>query len=191
MSCGSILVVCTGNICRSPVGAAVLARSLSSLPVKVESAGTHAEIGRPLAPQTADFIRRELGTVLDHKARQFEREDAHSVDLVVTMTAEHRAWVARTFPKVARHTFTLLELEKSLELLPSTGQVESVRQLALAASRMRARAKSARRSINIADPYGGPTAAYEKSFRLVSDASVNVARQISDRIILPKEGDRE
>lgn len=175
---GSILVVCTGNICRSPVGEAVL-RSLLPENLSVTSAGTHAALDRPTAAETDEFVSRVLGAELDHVGQQLTKEQAEAADLVLTMTAEHRAWVARTAPRVVRRTFTLRELEEILTHLPKDQHFESLRGMALAASRLRSRVASEGADLDIADPYGGPAEGYESSFHQVLDSSRRIASAVT------------
>lgn len=181
----SIVVVCTGNICRSPVGEAVLESMLPGS-VSVSSAGTHAAVGREAAPETQQFLTRELGSPLNHVARQLTKQRAEEVDLIITMTAEHRAWVARKAPRAVRRTFTLGELDEILPHIPQKQHFLSLRDIALYASRLRARvigADAAR--LDIADPYGGPQEAYECSFTTVLASSQRVAKSLAHFISEP------
>lgn len=171
---GSLLVVCTGNICRSPVGEAAL-RSLLPKNLTVTSAGTHAALGRPTAPETDEFVSRMLETELDHVGQQLTKAQAEAADLILTMTAEHRAWVARTAPRAVRRTFTLRELEATLTHVPNGQHFELLRDLAAAASRLRSRVVSDGKDLDIPDPYGGPPEGYESSFRQVLDSSRKIA----------------
>ena len=114
----SILVVCTGNICRSPVGEASL-RHYVRPAVKVTSAGTHAMTGHPATPEAIEFIDRTIDGELEHTARQLTREQAEPSDLIIAMTSEHRSWIARNAPRAVRRVFTLKELDLLLEMLPS------------------------------------------------------------------------
>ena len=170
MSRGSILVVCTGNICRSPVGEAILHDALSGAGIDVTSAGTHAAAGRAAAPETVEFVSRHLGRELDHVGRQLDKPTAEAADLIITMTEEHRSWVAGIAPRTVRRIFTLVELEQVLALLPREQSFDTVRELAMAASRLRVRAGIDSTSKDVADPYGGPAEGYEESFRLVAEA---------------------
>ena len=177
----SILVVCTGNICRSPVGEAVLQSQLSG-GVAVSSAGTHAVVGAPAEPEVQEFLRREVGLEANHTARQLTRDQADSAHLIITMTSEHRSWVARNAPRAVRRTFTLKELSLLLESLPSESRFTSLKDLALGASRLRPRLAGELAELDIADPYGGPPEAYESSFREVLDFSRRVADAMRHRL---------
>jgi len=91
-----ILLVCTGNICRSPLAAALLQRALTERGVEgmdVSSAGTGAWDGAPVS-EGAYLVGLERGLDLSaHRARLLTRELIEQADLVLTMARHHRARV--------------------------------------------------------------------------------------------------
>jgi protein-tyrosine-phosphatase len=91
-----ILLVCTGNICRSPLAAALLERALAARGVEgiaVTSAGTGAWDGAP-ASEGAYLVGLERGLDLStHRARLLTRELVEAADLILTMARHHRARV--------------------------------------------------------------------------------------------------
>jgi len=91
----NILLVCTGNICRSPLAASLLEKALKEhgLDVTVTSAGTGAWDGAP-ASEGAYLVGLERGLDLSgHRARLLSRELVESADLILTMARHHRARV--------------------------------------------------------------------------------------------------
>lgn len=173
----SILVVCTGNICRSPVGEAVLRSQLPEW-ITVTSAGTHADTGRRAAHETIQFVKRELGIEMHHFAQQLIKQLAEEYDLIATMTAEHRAWVARNAPRAVRRTFTLREIEQITAILPSSDTPLSLLDISTAASKLRTRAATKNNELDIADPYGGSPDEYEDSFQQVLTSSSHLATSL-------------
>ena len=92
-----VTVVCTGNICRSPMGEFLLRERFADAglgdEVVVDSAGTHSwEVGNPADPRTLAVLARngheDLGGAA-HLARRFERAWFDEVDLVLAADAGH------------------------------------------------------------------------------------------------------
>lgn len=101
-----VVVVCTGNICRSPMGEFILRERFAEAGlgdrVAVESAGTHSwEVGNPADPRTLAVLERkghaDFGGA-DHVARKFERAWFDRVDLVLVADSGHE----RDLRKLAR-----------------------------------------------------------------------------------------
>ncbi|HEU5262700.1 MAG TPA: low molecular weight protein arginine phosphatase [Gemmatimonadales bacterium] len=91
-----ILLVCTGNICRSPLAAALLDRALQgrgAADIDVASAGTGAWDGAPVS-EGAYLVGLERGLDLSgHRARLLTRELVDGSHLILTMARHHRARV--------------------------------------------------------------------------------------------------
>lgn len=101
----SILVVCTGNICRSPIGERYLRKKLPNK--KIDSAGTGALIGNE-ADQSAIYIAEQNGLSLaDHKAKQFTASLGHQYDLILVMEKIHIEQICRIAPEVRGKTMLL------------------------------------------------------------------------------------
>jgi len=91
-----ILLVCTGNICRSPLGGALMQRALAERGVDgivVSSAGTGAWDGAPVS-EGAYLVGLEQGLDLSgHRARLLTRDVVEQASLILTMARHHRARV--------------------------------------------------------------------------------------------------
>src|SRR2546423_15146280 len=95
-----VLMVCTGNICRSPMAEVLLAQALKrrGVDVVVESAGLGALVGRgadPLALQLMKARGLDLGS---HRARQLTREIIRSFPLILVMEKEQQRGVEQLDP---------------------------------------------------------------------------------------------
>lgn len=93
----SILVVCTGNICRSPIGERFLRRMLPDK--KIDSAGTGALVNHR-ADINAAKIAEEHGLSLEgHKGRQFTASLGRQYDLILVMEKAHIEDIGRIAPE--------------------------------------------------------------------------------------------
>ena len=102
----NILLVCTGNTCRSPLAEALLRTKLAERGVggvEVGSAGTGAWDGAP-ASEGAYLVALEHGLDLSaHRARLLTRELVATADLVLTMARHHRARVEQLGSGIQAH----------------------------------------------------------------------------------------
>lgn len=110
----SILIVCTGNVCRSPIAEGMLRARLATAGVvaEVASAGTRALVGHPMTPEAAGQLAAYGGTPWSHQARQLTAEMVENADLILTATRDHRGEVVSTIPAASRNTFTLQQFAR-------------------------------------------------------------------------------
>jgi protein-tyrosine phosphatase len=115
----TILVVCTGNICRSPLAEQLLSARLlgSATPFVVTSAGTMAQDGAPMDDLAAEQSRLHGGVPDGHEATYLTEKLAESADLVLTASREHRSAVVRLSPRATRRTFTLRQFARLADSL--------------------------------------------------------------------------
>ncbi|MGM8755000.1 protein tyrosine phosphatase [Enterobacter chuandaensis] len=93
----SILVVCTGNICRSPIGERLLRQQLPD--TQVSSAGIFGLSGRP-ADAAAKAVALRHGVSLEgHVARKVTRYLLQKSDLILVMEPEHLRFIASVAPE--------------------------------------------------------------------------------------------
>ena len=108
-----ILVVCTANICRSPVAEAVLRDRLQRcglLDWTVDSAGTWGLDGRG-ASQHSITIMSEAGLDLQaHRARTITEEMLEKANLVICMESGHVEAIKAEFPQYKERVFLLSEM---------------------------------------------------------------------------------
>jgi len=105
-----LLVVCTGNICRSPYIERRLAGLLADTDAVIASAGTRAIVGAPIEPESAELLMAAGGSVDHFASRQLNPPMLAEADLVIAATQLHRAEAVRLHPRALRRTFTLGEL---------------------------------------------------------------------------------
>jgi protein-tyrosine phosphatase len=117
-----ICLVCLGNICRSPMAAAVLRKRLEdaglSGVVTVESAGTGGwHVGGPADPRTLVALHNRGLNADDHRARQFTRALFIDYDLVLALDRDNLADLHLLAPDdVSRDKIQMLRAYDSLAL---------------------------------------------------------------------------
>jgi len=108
-----ILLVCSGNICRSPTAAAVVAAKLDdagmSPKVRIDSAGTHAyHIGEAPDSRAQRTAQKRGYDLSNMRARQVRKEDFSQYDLILAMDWEIHAQLQQTAPRPTHHKIRLL-----------------------------------------------------------------------------------
>jgi protein-tyrosine phosphatase len=127
-----ILVVCTANICRSPVGEAILRDRLHKRDLKdwtVDSAGTWALVGRGASRYGIELMARQGFDLQGHRARFIEERLLQEADLILCMELGHVEALRVEFPAYGNKVYLLAEM---------VGKYYSIN-----------------------DPYGGPMSEYE------------------------------
>ena len=95
----SILVICTGNLCRSPVAERLLAQLYPR--ITVHSAGLNAYEDM-LADSVMIDLAEEKGMVLtDHRSKKFTPEKALAYDLILVMEAKHAEVINQQYPQLS------------------------------------------------------------------------------------------
>jgi protein-tyrosine phosphatase len=95
-----ILTVCVGNVCRSPMAAALLEARLASRsePVTVESAGLAALVGHGADPMAIELLAEREIDLSGHRARQLNSILIRAFDLVLVMEEGHQRAVESIAP---------------------------------------------------------------------------------------------
>jgi len=166
----TVLVVCTGNLNRSALGAALLDRWAGwYLPtaiagqVRVTSAGLGAPVGRPMRTRTR-VIAEALGADgADHRATQISDEAIRSADLVLAASREQVDKVLGLVPATVRTTFTIREagrIAEGLDGAPAPDSIEELRARVTALAEHREPPAAGGGTDDIVDPQGKDEDAY-------------------------------
>jgi len=103
----SVLVVCIGNICRSPMGQALIAAALPQL--QVTSAGIGALVGEPADPLARQLMAERGLDIEAHRARQLTEQMCRQADLILVMDEAQRLHIGQRYPLARGKLFRLGE----------------------------------------------------------------------------------
>jgi protein-tyrosine phosphatase len=158
----SVLVVCTANIARSPLVAALLRAHVADRAlddhIAIASAGVHAREGDPAAAESAEIATHWGLNLTDHRSQPVVDDQLARATLVVTLSERQRDHLARRGPGIGPRCFTLRELHRLVaevevaDLPPAP--VERLVDLTRRAHRQRPLARPASDVEDVADPYG-------------------------------------
>ncbi|HEX6843881.1 MAG TPA: low molecular weight phosphatase family protein [Actinomycetota bacterium] len=172
MALTSILVVCTGNVCRSPAAEGFLRRELAArfgaTAPSVSSAGTMGWEGSGATPESVRASAERGVDIAGHRARMLTPAQVTDAGLVVAMARDHVDRILATTPDAADKMFTLKELVRLLEELAPAGSPDE--RIAQAAAR-RASGGVPPGDDDVADPLGEPLAVYRAMAAELEDRS--------------------
>lgn len=180
----SILTVCTGNICRSPLAEQLLRARLEAagVPVVVSSAGTRALVDHDMTLQAAELAGVYGAPAGTHAARLLTEPLIAAADLVLTASREHRAEVVALHPRASRYTFTLNQFARLVttalaEGLPAAGAsadpADTLRAFVRDAAALRGTVQPGRPDEDdIIDPYRQAQEVYDQAGEAIN-AAVN------------------
>ncbi|HEY0115546.1 MAG TPA: low molecular weight protein-tyrosine-phosphatase [Allosphingosinicella sp.] len=150
----SVLFVCLGNICRSPLAEAALRAEAerSGLEVEVDSAGTGDwHLGYPPDPRATAVAQREGIDISHRRARKVTPQDFERFDEIVALDEQNLANLQKLQPPGAKARLSLL-----LDHVPG------------------------RAGQPVADPYYGDASHFDETWRDVTEGARGLARRLAE-----------
>ncbi len=110
-----MLLVCTGNTCRSAMAEGILKSLLKRREkndIIVSSAGIGGLEGHPASGFAIEVAQNWDIDISSHRARQLSNEMIKTADLILAMSPEHADYILRTEPEVRGKTYLLKSFPK-------------------------------------------------------------------------------
>ena len=147
-----ILMVCLGNICRSPLAEGILKSKVNAAHIFVDSAGTgNYHIGGLPDKRSIDVARKYAVDIADQRCRQFSVQDFDDFDLIYVMDNSNR----RDVLSLARNQQDKEKVKMILnEIFPDE-------------------------NVDVPDPYTGGLNGFEQVYQMLNKACAVVAQNVS------------
>jgi len=104
-----ILIVCIGNICRSPFAEALLKKNLATSEFDIRSAGLHALVGHPADEQMLAIGDRLSLNMHEHQAQNLKDAHVRWADVILVMEKTQRQVLLERFPMARGKVFLIHE----------------------------------------------------------------------------------
>ncbi|WP_028079951.1 low molecular weight protein-tyrosine-phosphatase [Solimonas soli] len=111
-----IIVVCTGNICRSPIAEGLLKERLKDRRVDICSAGTGALVGWPADPLAVEVAADHGLDISAHRAQQATLPLLSAMDLVLTLDQGHSEWINTRYPQLRGRVHKLMKWRENVDV---------------------------------------------------------------------------
>ncbi|WP_049897629.1 low molecular weight phosphatase family protein [Nesterenkonia massiliensis] len=162
----TVLAVCTGNVCRSPLTERLLQHALDDIApgqFSISSAGTLGLTGQSVEPQIAEIAAEQGVSLSGFTARELTPDLILQAHLILTMERDHRSRIVQLVPAALRRTFTLREFARILpHVPPETSAQPAQRWHSLVAMAQRHRRPPESPELDdVIDPYGCSDKVYE------------------------------
>ncbi|KQQ03914.1 MULTISPECIES: arsenate reductase/protein-tyrosine-phosphatase family protein [unclassified Rathayibacter] len=188
----TVLSVCTGNICRSPLSEQLFRSALGAdlsprggALFGFRSAGVETRDGYAMDPNFARMSTQYGGDPVGHSSARLTESLVGEADVMLTMTRDHLIDAARRFPSILLRGFTLLEFARVLPFVAAQVPIPEVedpavrlRAVVRLAAANRGRAPAGERGDDIDDPIGRSEATHARVAEEIATAVSSVSRDL-------------
>ncbi len=132
----TILFICTGNLCRSPMAEGLMRQKLAERGLEgqhqVRSAGTWAVNGRPASEHAVAVLQERGIDISDHIARTVTADDVAEATLILVMSRDHAQMLRNTWPQYDWKVHRLSAMSRKRRDVPDpyNGPIQEYRAVA-------------------------------------------------------------
>lgn len=177
-----VLFICTGNICRSPMGELLFRTYTQGTSLEIGSAGTHSLVGHGIDPSSKALMDAVGIDSSQFRSTQLTQDIADNSDLILCFEPEQRHNIVIIAPTALPYTFTLTDFSNMCAYCAQhnmiTGATIQERLQSVIDQSMQIRPMLPP-SATIPDPYRKNFEAFRSVARVTNDAIRNILRSIS------------
>lgn len=179
-----IMFVCTGNICRSPMGELLLAKYFEGTSITVSSAGTRGLPHHEIDPSSRKLMESAGIDASAFRSRRLTQQIADSADLILCFEKKHRTDIVTVNPTAVSHTFLLSEFAAMStyaaqhQLVQGVTVAERLRSIVAAAPIIRPHIAAEIESTEIADPHGRDFSAFQTAAAQTNQALYEIVHSL-------------
>lgn len=173
-----VLFVCTGNICRSPMGELMFPLFFHDTTIETDSAGTQGLIDQPIDPSSAKLMPLDGIDSSSFRSKRLTPQLAMSNDLILCFTEHQRKSIVTLAPRVRTRTYTLNDFANLCSyfgennLLQGTTIEDRMREVMYNTSMVRHMIPQA---ADITDPYNKDFQAFQTAHDQIGYAIADIA----------------
>lgn len=112
----NILIICVGNICRSPTAEVLLKHLLGDTKKIIHSAGLGALVGKDIEPTALEILKEHGINPAQHAARQLTSSMLAEADLILAMEKGHVNQISNFAPQARGKSFLLGKWNNNIEI---------------------------------------------------------------------------
>ncbi len=147
----SVLFVCTGNSCRSPMAEGFF-KSIVNDDIKTASAGVSCYAGYEPASDAIEVMKENNIDISNYRSQRVSQKLVHDYDLIIVMQETHRAVLLNMFPEIKAKIYLLKEFYENLDKEDSK---------------------------EIADPIGRNIKYYRECFNEIKNSVIGIVKKMS------------
>lgn len=175
-----ILFVCTGNICRSPMGELLLSRFFPNPDITADSAGTRGLPSRPIDPNSAALLSRDSIDSSGFRSKRLTPQIADAADLILCFEPRHIREVTAIAPRTGLRTFLITSFADICDYCAQQGLLQSgittVDKLAIAIDQASLLRPILPQPASVPDPYQCDFQMFIETYDVICQSLARIAR---------------